>query len=168
MTEPLSPANSRRRWINLGEGVAVVGLLISGLALWNSWGRDDPKPVVAVADQPRAIPLALRGKVLDDGKGLAISPVESSHALDSLTLSVPGKPPLELGGDPVISAAVVEGLLPDGKKDGRGVLLVSFAARYIEAGTERRTASRYRLDYRWVNGGLFGGHSLRLTGMKRG
>ena len=29
----------RRRWITLGEILAVVGVLISGLALWNSWSE---------------------------------------------------------------------------------------------------------------------------------
>ena len=167
MSDPTpTPPAERRRWINLGEGVAVVGLIISGLALWNSWSKDD-RPAVVV-DHARTIPLALRGKVEDDGKRLAIAPVEPGHALESLTLTVPGKPPVDLGSDPDLAASAVQALLPDGKKDGTGALTATFAARYIEAGTEHRSTSRYRLTYRWTDGGLLSGRSLRLTGLTRG
>lgn len=166
MPEPLPTQSERRRWINLGEGVAVVGLVISGLALWNSWSKDD-RPAVVV-EHARTIPMALRGRVEQDGKRLAIAPVEPGHALESLSLAFPGKPPIDLGSDPSLSTGSVESLLPDGKKDGSGALLVTLTARYIEAGTERSSAARYRLNYRWVGGGLFGGKSLRLIGMTRG
>ena len=164
MTEP-RPVDQKRRWINLGEGVAVVGLIISGLALWNSWSKDD-RPAVVV-EHARAIPLALRGRVEDDGKRLVIAPVESSHALESLTMSVTGKFPVDLGSDPTLAASAVEALLSDTKKDGSGVILVTLDARFIEAGKERRGGGRYRVAYRWVGGGLFGGHALRLTGLTR-
>lgn len=167
MTEPKPVDHGKRRWVNVGEGVAVVGLLISGLALWNSWGRDDSKPPVIVDDQVRAIPLALRGRVEDGGKSLAIAPVEPGHALESLTLAVAGKSPLDLGSDPRLSASAVERLLADSKKEGPGAITVTLSARYIEAGTDRKSGGRYRLAYRWVSGGLLGGRSLRLTGLTR-
>ena len=166
MPDPIPTESNRRRWINLGEGVAVVGLIISGLALWNSWTKDD-RPAVVV-EQARAIPLALRGKVEDDGKRLTIAPVESGHALESLTLTVPGKPPIDLGSDPSLTADAIQRLIPDGKKQGSGALSATLDARYIEAGTERRATARYRLTYRWTDGGLLSGSSLRLTGLKRG
>ena len=167
MPDPQSPDTStKRRWINLGEGVAVVGLVISGLALWNSWSKDD-RPAVLV-EHPRAIPLALRAKVEDDGKRLAIAPVEPGHALESLTLTVAGHPPIDLGSDPTLTAGAVEALLPDGEKKGASAITATLDARYIEAGAERRATGRYRLAYRWVDGGLLSGHSLRLTGLTRG
>ena len=167
MSDPKNADTSnKRRWINLGEGVAVVGLIISGLALWNSWSKDD-RPAVIV-EKPHAIPLALRGKVEDDGKRLSIAPVEPGHALESLTLTVSGHPPIDLGSDPALFAGAVEALLPDGKKEGTGTLTATLDARYIEGGTERRATGRYRLGYRWVGGGLLGGHSLRLSGLTRG
>ena len=165
MPEPSPTDQTRRRWINLGEGVAVIGLIISGLALWNSWSRDD-RPAVVV-EHARAIPLALRGKVEDDGKRLAIAPVEAGHALESLTMTVAGKPPVDLGSDPSLSAGAVEALLPGSKKEGSGIVQATLDARYIEAGTERRSSARYRLGYHWVSAGILGGHSLRLTGLTR-
>lgn len=158
--------SNRRRWINLGEGVAVVGLIISGLALWNSWSKDD-RPAVVV-EQARTVPLALRGKVEDNGKRLTIAPVEPGHALEALTLIAVGKPAIDLGSDPVLSATAVEQLLPNGTKDGTGALQVTLDARYIEAGTERHLSARYKISYRWTDGGLLSGHSLRLTGLTRG
>ena len=164
MSEPVHV--TRRRWINLGEGVAVIGLIISGLALWNSWSKED-RPAVVV-EKARTVPLALRGRLEGDGKRLAIAPVESGHALESLTLTAVGKPPLDLGGDPMLTVDAVERLLPEGKKEGIGALLVALDAHYIEAGTERRSTARYRLAYRWRPGGLIGGPTLRLTGLTRG
>ena len=158
----------RRRLFNLGEVIALAALIISGLGLWNGWSGRNDKPAVVVATS-RSVPLALRGKAEDDGKRLAIAPVEPGHALEALTLSAPGKPALDLGSEPRLSASAVEGLLNDARKKERtGSLRVNFDARYIEGGTERRGGGHYWIAYRWTDGGLFGGHSLRFTGMTRG
>ena len=54
---------------------------------------------------PYAALLALRGKAENDGRSLAISPVEQSHALQSLTISLPGKgAPLNIGSEGELSA----------------------------------------------------------------
>ena len=84
MTEtPETRAETRRRWINIGEIVAVAGLIISALALWNSWKNDGSNTTI-VEEQPTAIPLTLRGVAEDDGKTLVLTPVESepSAAID--------------------------------------------------------------------------------------
>ena len=170
MTDPAeTPSQAkRRRLINLGEAIALAALIISALGLWNGWSNRNDKPAVVVSTS-RSIPLALRGKLEDDGKRLAIAPVEPGHALETLTLTAPGKPALDLGSEPQLSASAVEGLLnPARKKEGTGSLRVNFAARYIEGGIERRGGGAYWIAYRWTDGGLFGGHSLRLTGMTRG
>lgn len=169
MNDPAeTPAEAkRRRLINLGEVIALAALTISALGLWNSWSNRDGKPAVVV-EKPRAIPLALRGKVENDGKSLAIAPVEASHALDSLIVTAPGKPPLDLGSEPKLSASAVEALLPEANEQAPGSLRITIDARYIEAGIERRSSGRYRMDYRWVSGGLFGGRDLRLTRLTRG
>ena len=166
-TETPAEAKRRRRLINLGEAIALAALIISALGLWHSWSGKDDKPAVVV-EKSRSIPLALRGKVEDDGKRLAISPVEPGHALESLTLRAPGKASIDLGSDPSLSASAVEALLPGGNKEGGGAVVVTVAARYIEAGNERTGGGRYRIAYHWTGGGLFGGHSLRLTGITRG
>ena len=170
MTDPAeTPAQAkRRRLVSFGEIIALAALIISGLGLWNGWSsRNDKSAVIAATSRP--VPLALRGKLEDDGKRLAIAPVEPGHALETLTLTAPGKPALDLGSEPRLSASAVEGLINAArKKEGSGSLRVTFAAHYIDGGTERRGSGAYWIAYRWTDGGLFGGHSLRLTGMTRG
>ena len=170
MTDPTeTPAEAkrrRRRLINLGEAIGIGALAISALGLWNGWSKRD-KPAVVV-EKTHSVPFALRGKIEDGGKRMVITPVDPSHALETLSLSAPGKPAIDLGSDPELSAAAAEALLTNPKKDGTGSLRVTFNARYIEAGNERRGGGGYWLAYRWEGGGLFGGHSLRLTAMTRG
>ena len=169
MTEkPPTDAQIRRRWINLGEFVAVAGLLISALALWNSWRGDRGEAETKIVEQEaKPVPLALRGRVEDDGKRLVIAPVESGHALDSLQLST-GDRQVAVGSDGLVSASEVETLLPgDIDKSRDGQFVVTVAARYIERGADRTGGGRYTLSYRWVDGGLLGGKSLRLTGLSR-
>jgi hypothetical protein len=44
---------------------------------------------------------------------------------------------------------------------------VHIDARYVEMGKDRRAAGTYTLRYRWDGGGLFGGRSLKLSGLSR-
>ena len=167
--KPPTDAQIRRRWINLGEFVAVAGLLISALALWNSWrgGRDEAETRI-VEQEAKPVALALRGRIEDDGKRLVIAPVESGHALDSLQLSA-GERRVAVGSDGELSASEVESMLPDDIDKSRdGQFVVTAEARYIERGADRSGGGRYTISYRWVDGGLLGGKSLRLTGLSRG
>ena len=169
MTDPAeTPSQAKRcRLSNLGEAIALAALIISALGLWNGWSNRNDKPAVVV-EQRRSIRLALLGKVEDNGKAMTIAPVEAGHALEALTVTAPGKAPIELGSEPKLSASAVEALLADAKERVSGSLRVNIEARYIEAGVERRGSGHYRLDYRWVSGGLFGGHGLRLSRLTRG
>ena len=165
-----SDARTRRRWINFGEIIALAALIISALGLCLTWkGSQNDKPT-RIVEQKQAIPLMLKGNADDEGRQLVISPVESSHALDSLTLTVNGASPVQLGGDGTLEAAEIESLLKDKDKDDKGArsLPVRIDARYVEAGKDRRGGGNYVLRYRWEGGGLFGGRSLRLTGLSRG
>jgi hypothetical protein len=160
----------RRRWISLGELIALGALVISALGLWITWkATGDDKPTRLV-EQRQAIPLTLRGKAEDDGRALEISPVEPSHALDSLRITIKGASPIELGGDGRLAASDLESVLKSRDPDEKGAhrLPVRIDARYVEAGAERRGGGAYTIGYRWEGGGLFGGHSLRLTGLSRG
>ena len=108
------------------------------------------------------------GKVQDEGKSLLLSPVESGHALDSLTLTSNGRG-VDVGSDGVVPASAVQSMVgkpKDGEKTGS--IPVKVEARYVEAGQDRRGGGTYRIRYRWEGGGLFGGKDLRLTGWSRG
>ncbi len=94
------------------------------------------------------------------------TPVESSHALQSLTLSIAGRT-IEIGSDGRLNASDVQAAIGD-EKDRKGTKTapVRIAARYVEAGTDRRSSGSYSLRYRWESGGLFGGKSVRLAGLR--
>jgi hypothetical protein len=160
----------RLRWISLGEAIAIAALIISGLGLWREWHKDGEPETTTVVEKRPAIPLTLRGKSAEGGRILEISPVESSHALESLTLTIAGATPIEVGSDGELDASAVERIVKDRDKDSKGPHSVParIEARYVEAGADKKAAGNYRLSYRWEGGGLFGGHSLRLAGLSRG
>lgn len=161
--------SERRRWVTLGELIALAALIISAIGLWLTWKSNNEDKTTRVVEQHQAIPLTLRGKAEDDGRRIEISPVEPSHALESLTVTIKGAPPIEVGSDGMLDAADVESALGDRGKEEKGSrsLPVRIAARYVEAGKDRRASGNYVLRYRWEGGGLFGGRSLRLTGFGR-
>ena len=156
---------SRLRWINLGEAIAIAALVLSGLGLWHEWNKRESAPVVV--EKPTAIPLALRGKVTREGRELEISPLEGSHALQSLTISIAGSR-IELDGDGELDADDVEKALGEAVKEGEGPhrVPVRITARYIEQGTDKSTSGSYVVRYR-MKDRLIGGPSLRLEGLSR-
>jgi len=164
----MSDSQSRRRWVTLGEIIALFALIVSAAGVWLTWkgsGGDKPTRVV---EQRQAIPLTLRGKAENDGRRLTIEPVESSHALESLTLTIKGAPPIELGSDGELDASDVQAALKS-RDESKGVysVPVKISARYVEMGADRKGGGTYVLRYRWESGGLFGGRSLKLTGFSR-
>jgi hypothetical protein len=155
---------SRLRWITLGEAIAITALILSGAGLWHEWNKRESQPVVV--EKPTAIPLALRGKVRNEGRKLEISPIEDSHTLQSLELRI-GKSTIELDGDGELEANDVEGVLDDAVQEGGPhPLPVRINARYIEAGQDKTATTAYVLSYR-TKDKLIGGRSLRLEGLSR-
>lgn len=164
--ETESQRRSRLRWLTLGEAIAIAALILSGLGLWHEWNkRDDAKVVI---EKPNAIRLALRGHVADDGRKLEIAPIEDSHALQSLTITAAGTA-IELGSDGELTANALENALGKQAEDGKGSHSVRVAtkARYVEAGADKTATGAYVIRYKWEGGGLFGGRSLRFTGMAK-
>jgi hypothetical protein len=160
----------RRRLISLGELIALAALVVSAVGVWISWetsSRDKPARVV---EQRQSIPLTLRGMPSRDGRALTIGPVEPSHALESLTITIEGAAPIEVGSDGQLNASDVEAALKDRTKESKDdthSVPVRIQAHYVEAGADKRGGGTYRLGYRWQGGGLFGGRSLRLVGLVR-
>ncbi len=172
MSETESERRRRLRWVTFGEFIALAALIVSAAGVWVSWkdsGDGDDKPT-RIVEQRQAIPLALRAKTVDDGRKLEISPVESSHALESLTVTLPGAPPIQVGSDGMLEADDVGSALASRDKEPKEETLSVRAridARYVEAGKDRRAGGSYTLRYRWEGGGLFGGRSLRLVSLSR-
>jgi len=160
----------RRRWITFGELIALAALIVSAVGVWISWKSSETDKPTRIVEQRPSIPLILRSKREDDGTRLTISPVEDSHALESLTLNFAGAPPITIGSDGELDAGDVESALKDRENEPKDRTLsvpVRIDARYVEAGKERRASSVYTLRYMWKGGGLFGGRSLHLVGLSR-
>jgi len=158
---------SRLRWVTLGEAIAIAALILSGLGVWREWSKPDDKAVV-VEKEPSAIPLALRGRVQDNGRAIEITPIEEGHALESLTIRIAGKA-IELGSDGRLSAGDVEDALGKIDKDAKGTqrLPVRISAKYVEAGADKSATGSYTIAYKWEGGGLLSGKSLRFAGLSR-
>jgi hypothetical protein len=161
----------RRRWITLGELIALAALIVSALGLWISWKNNGEDKPTRIVEQRPSIPLTLRAKREDDGTRLEISPVEPSHALESLRVTLPGASTIEVGSDGELDARDVESALKGHENDPKDRTLsipIRIDARYVEAGKDRRGGGSYTLRYMWKGGGLFGGRSLHLVGLSRG
>jgi len=158
----------KRRWINLGEIIAVAALVVSAVGVWIAWKSSTNNQPTRVVEQRQPIPLTLRGTAQDDGRRLVISPVESSHALESLTLTIKGAYPIELGSDGALDADTVGSKVKKDEDKGTHSVAVRIDARYVEMGKDRRGGGNYVLRYRLEGGGLLGGRSVRLIGLSRG
>ena len=165
-----SPEARRRRWISLGETIAIAALIVSALGVWIAWKSSSNDQPTRVVEQRTAVPLALRGTADGDGRTLTIMPADSGHALQSLQLTIKGAQPIEVGSDGRLSANDVESALQGREKEAKDVphsVPVRIDARYVEAGNDRRGGGSYVVRYKWEGGGLFGGRSLHLLGLAR-
>lgn len=161
---------ARLRWVTLGEAIAIAALIVSAAGVWISWkSGDEDKGPTTVVEKRQAVPLALRGKAQDGGHTLEITPVESSHALQSLNVIVAGATAIDVGSDGELSASDFESALGDKAADGKGThrVQVRIDARYVDGGADKAANGAYVISYRWEGGGLLGGRSLRLTGLSR-
>ena len=173
MNEPQTEAQrrARLRWVTLGEAIAIAALIVSAAGVWISWkSGDENKGPTTVVEKRQAIPLALRGKPVEDGRTMEISPADSSHALQSLNIIVAGARAIDVGSDGELSASDLESALGDKAPDGKGSqrVRVRVDAKYVDGGQDKTSTGDYVISYRWEGGGLLGGRSLRLTGFSRG
>ena len=166
----MSDEKTRRRWINLGELIALAALIVSALGVWIAWKSSNQDKPTRIVEQRSAIPLALRGVADGDGGTLTIMPADPAHALESLEVTIKGAAPIEIGSDGRLQASDVEGALKNRDKEAKEVthnVPLRIDARYVEGGAERRGGGSYVLRYRWEGGGLFGGRSLHLLSLSR-
>lgn len=164
-------ARARRRWINLGELIALAALVVSAVGVWIAWKSSSEDKPARVVEQHSSVPLALRGTADRDGRTLVIMPADPSHALESLEVRIKAATPIEVASDGRLSASDVETALNGREKEPKNVALnvpVRIEAHYVETGTERRGGGSYVLRYKWEGGGLFGGRSLHFVGLSRG
>ena len=176
-------AATRRRWINLAEIVAVAGLLVSGLALWNSYqertGEEADKAAARKQASAQARALVLRGAADREGERLSLTPSDPEQTIQSQTIAFPTAlaiAPVETIADPRIEAAwfrreILRAAANDGEEsapretDRR--LPIAITTRFYSGGALVTDTAVYNLVYRVEGGGLFEGRKVRLRGLSR-
>lgn len=171
--EKAEAAAIRRRWVTLGEFVAVAGLIISALALWSSYTdrrADQAEKQIEKAENARA-----RGTVLlmatpsHGGEILAVH--DAQHPVQSISVVLPtsfGVAPqgstgtLEIRGE-WFSGALL-GLTKDGPSEQKGRLPVLIVADYWDGDDHITDKAVYDILWR-TEGRFLRGRTMRLTGM---
>lgn len=168
----------RRRWITLGEMLAVIAVVISALTLWNSWSERSDSEASKHADarraSARAATLVLTASLSGDHM-LALKPTSGDQSVQSQTISFPtalGAAPAETTGEPRIEAAWFEralkkarneaGLPDDSRGDER--LPVAIATRFLVDGEAHEDVALYDIGYT-ISGRWLSGHSVTLRGL---
>ena len=171
-------AATRRRWINLGEVLAVAAVVISGLTLWNSWGdrrdREATQKVELQQSSARARLLVLTSSPVGEHE-LVLNPASGDQAVQSQIVSFPtalGVAPAQTTGKPRIEAAWFEhalknargaaGLPGDSRGDER--LPVAITTRFLVGGEAHEDRAIYDIGYT-ISGHWLGGHSVALRGV---
>ena len=87
---PPAAAKSRRRFISLGETVAILALAVSAGGLWLSWqSRVEDRTSVAAQAVARRVPLILSASAADDGRVLRLAPAGNGVVIQTQTIAFP-------------------------------------------------------------------------------
>ena len=156
----------RRLWINIGEGAAVLAVVISALSYWDAH-RERAVAERQVATQAHAeAAFVLTGSVKDGGRRLELAPLRSTQAVQSQQYFFPA----DVRADAVTVAAAEPRIEADwiaagleralrgarAKSNGEGELPVAIVTTYVEDGDMRVDRSLYRIGYAWQSRFLLG------------
>ncbi|MCE7796728.1 hypothetical protein LWE61_09170 [Sphingobium sufflavum] len=168
----------RRRWITLGEILAVIAVLISGLTLWNSWSERSATEARTNADarqsSARAASLVLLATSSGDHE-LLLKPVSADQSVQSQTMTFPtalGVAAAETTGEPRIEAAWFEDALKTARNharlpdDSRGDerLPIAISTRFLVDGEPHEDMAIYDVGYS-ISGRWLSGHKVALRGL---
>lgn len=169
-------AASRRRWLTLAEIVAIAGVVIAGLTLWNNWqGRQAEQAEHQAQDVSEAKAAKASAAVLLTGTpehgGAALALADPAHNIQSIDIRFPTKLGITAKNsvlDPRIEAAwFADPLLEmtDGGADAvQGRLPVIISAEYWVA--DEHHSDRALYDIVWqTEGRMLRGRALKLKGI---
>jgi hypothetical protein len=165
--EKAEAAATRRRWINLGEFVAVAGLIIAAVSLWLSWADHSASEADKASSAAEKSLVTYTAAPTKGGAVLTLS--DPDHRIQQIDVAFP--PSLGVGGQSVIEphisakwfdAAILKAT--DGGSDKRsGRLPVLITTTWLDGG--RRKVDRAIYQIAWRTGGrLFQGRTLDLDG----
>ncbi|WP_326524474.1 hypothetical protein [Sphingomonas sp.] len=170
----------RRRWITIGEGVAVAGVLIAGLTFWS--GYQDRRDAAEDREFTRRAEAAEQGAarhrvtivaVAADRDGIEFK-AQAGCALQMSRIAFPSALGVE-PQDTVITHRIEADWiakrmlkLTDGgadRRDGRLPVLIEAGCTAVDG--DRDETAIYDLLWRTGPGGIFGGRSFTLRGLIR-
>jgi hypothetical protein len=170
----------RRRWITLGEVLAVLAVGISALTLYLNWADKQDERAEKAAESrkasSRAAILVLNADGVTDDR-IVIKTTDPDQVIQSQTILFPralGIAPVETTGDPRIEAGWFDGALkkararaklPDDSV-GDERLPVAITTRFVVGGDAHENVALYDIGY-GVKGGWIAGHSVALRGLSR-
>lgn len=168
----------RRRWITLGEILAVLAVLISGLTLWNSYSERSAGEAEKAAERQKrdAVSRTLLLKAEGSGKTLKLSAHDPEQAIQSQTIDFPSAlaaRPVDTLIEPRIEAGWIRmaakkarAAYPDSTKaSGDARLPVAITTRFVSGGETFTDTGIYDVGYEYDDGGLLGGSEVDLLGL---
>jgi hypothetical protein len=178
-TEKAEAASVRRRWINLGEVLAVAGVAISGLALWNNYAErshsEAAKAIESRKAESKAATLTLRGTPSKDQDRLTLATAAAEQSIQSQTITFPkalGLSPAETTGDARIEAGWFDDALKKARRAAKAKdetagderLPVAITTRFLANGDMHEDIAIYDVGYA-LEGRFLGGSTLKLRGL---
>jgi hypothetical protein len=168
----------RRRWITLGEALAVAAVVISALTLWNNWSERADSEATNSAQAQRAAAQAqtlVLTATASRNRVLALEPVSASQSVQAQSIRFPkalGVPPVQTTGEPRIEAdwfaeALIKARntvgMPDNSR-GDERLPVAITTTFLVDGRTHEDVAIYDIGYT-IAGRLLTGHTARLRGI---
>jgi hypothetical protein len=174
----IESAAIRRRWITLGEVLAVIAVAISALTFWNSWSeRNDSK----AAQSSQAEHASVRAATLvllatnSGNQTLVLKPTSPEQTVQSQKVLFPtalGTAPVETTGEARLEAAwfdnalekarAVAGLADKSRGDER--LPTVLVTRFLVDGKLHEDVALYDVGYT-IAGRFLSGHIVTLRGL---
>ncbi len=168
-------AATRRRWINLGEFIAVAGLIIAVLGLYLNWAdhRADTaeKQVASAKAEREGARFDIRAVPTANGAALLLQHDER-HAIRDATVTFPSE--LGVGRKDTIADSIDRGWFEhallkatDGGPDARsGRLPVLIVLTFWDGDTPRTTRGIYDIGWKTEKGMPLFGRTLKLESLR--
>ena len=166
-------AATRRRWVTLAEVLAVAGVVIAGLTLWNNWAERRDEAAARTAEQAEqahaAAIVSLVATPVDGGAALALKDPE--HRIQSMDFAFPAE--LDIPVHNIVVDTRIEGdwfadklldLTDGGSDEIEGRLPVLVTSEYWSGDQHRTDAAIYDIVWQ-TEGRLLRGRTLRLKGL---
>jgi hypothetical protein len=178
VAERQEAARIRRRWITLGEVLAVIGVLISAAALWNSYAErrsNEAERSAEKAEKGAVSRILLLRASGGGGKSLTLEPRDSEQTIRSQAILFPS--PLATKVDTIVEPRIEAGWVKQavkkahdlGRKEQKGPgdarMPVAITTRFDAGNGSFTDTAIYDVGYKESGGGLFGGTDVALRGV---